>query len=219
MKPDVRVVVERLLRMCAALLAVAAATSWVTPRNVPGKNFVPFGCGAPASPKAGALADFVCSDALARARGLALGLLLSAAVILLISEFLVPRFWGRPWARGISIAAPVAVPLAALSTVRLFQIVASVGADGTLIRCGTPAAPAVDAISELVCGDLAAKERYLSLGGLALAVVLLVGAIYAAASWPGVAPAAEREDGGRVDDEASPQLPDGNTATHPKDRS
>lgn len=185
MSVDPRVAAARFLRLSATLLAIGATLSWITPRNVSGKNLMPFGCGAPASPTTSEIADFVCADALSSAKALSVCLVVSAGLLLLISEAMVPNYWPRPWARGIAMAAPVAVPIMAVSTVRLVSTAGTVGADGTLVRCGTPVAPARDPISRYVCGQLPDTERYLGVGGLILGVVLLIGAIYIAAAWHG----------------------------------
>lgn len=183
MSAQVREGTARWLRVCAALLAIGATLSWITPRNVPGQNLVPFGCGAPSSPRTVELAGFVCSATLSSAKALSVALVVSAGLLLLASEVIVPKFWHRPWGRGLTVVAPVAVPLVAVSVVRLLSTVGTVGADGTLIRCGTAAVPARDAISRYVCGQLADTHRYLALGGVTIGVVLLIGAVYVAGAW------------------------------------
>lgn len=170
--------VVRLLRLGALLLAGAALATWVTPVNVPGRDLVPVGCGAPSSPSLEPLTDFVCGDHVANAKSTTLALLLAAAVLLVIGELVLPRVPLTGWVLTVAAVAVVVVPLLALSVTVLFSTVAQTSADGNLIRCGTPLSPATDAISRSICGQLAARDKTLGLAGVALSVVALVGAAY-----------------------------------------
>lgn len=172
--------ITRLLRIAAAVLIGVAVTVWVTPVNTPGRNLVPVGCGSPASPKTDALSEFVCRDLVGEAKGIAVALAVAAALLLLLSETIVPRLGERRWLRGVALAAVVATPVFALSAASLAATVASTGADGTLIRCGTPLAPATDQISKLLCGQLAASEKSLAFAGMGLALLAVVGGGYIA---------------------------------------
>lgn len=172
----------RYLRVGAAFLASLALMVWVTPVNVPATNWVPFGCGSPAAPASGALAEYVCSSDLANTKTLALVLLVAAGVMLLMSEVAATR-WGRDgWFMGVALVAPLAVPVVAWSVASLFLVVGSVAADGTLIRCGTSVAQAADPISVRLCGQLADRRLNLSLGGMLVGVGALLGAGYVGAA-------------------------------------
>lgn len=172
--------ITRLLRIAAALCLGGALTTWVTPVNVPGKNLVPIGCGSPASPKLDALTDFVCRDLVSGAKGTAVGFAIAAGVLLLLSELVVPQLRQHRWVQGAAVASVAAVPAIALAGARLFGTVATTGADGTPIRCGKPLAQATDAMSALVCGQLAERQRSLALAVMALGVVAILGGAYIA---------------------------------------
>ena len=170
--------IVRLLRVAAAAMAAAALLTWVTPVNAAGRNLVPVGCGSPASPRLDRLTDFVCGDFVSGAKVLALSLLVGAAVLLLLAEVLLPRVPRRGWVPGAALASVVAVPVLAVAVGNLFTTVAGSGADGTLLRCGTPIAPATDRISTALCGQLADREKALSLGAIALAALAVAGGGY-----------------------------------------
>lgn len=168
----------RLLRVAGALLLGAALAIWITPVNAFGRNLIPVGCGSPATPDIEPLADFVCRDHVAGSKAAAVALAVAAAALLLVSEALLPRLSGRSWAAGVALAAVVAVPVLALSMSSLFVKVATSGADGTLVRCGTPLSPSTDRISRSLCGELAAREKSMSLAGVGLSLVALLGGGY-----------------------------------------
>ncbi|KGN32688.1 hypothetical protein N802_17160 [Knoellia sinensis KCTC 19936] len=172
--------IARLLRIAAALLLGAAITVWVTPVNALGSNLVPVGCGSPATPDADPLADFVCRDLVSSAKATSVALAAAGAVLLLLSELVVPRLRGRRWVQGAAVASVLAVPVFALAAASLPVKVASSGADGTLIRCGTPLAPATDVISGAMCGQLADRERSLAFGAMALSLLTILGGGYVA---------------------------------------
>lgn len=184
----------RLLRIAAAVLIGAAITVWVTPLNALGRNLVPVGCGSPASPVLDPLSDFVCRDLVSAEKSLAVALGIAAAVLLLLSEVVVQRLRGRAWLPGVVVASVVAVPVFVLAAATLSTTIASSGADGTLIRCGTPLAPAMDRISQGMCGQLAARDKSLAIGAMALSLLVTLGGGYvasgmAAKQGPGVEPA------------------------------
>ena len=170
--------VLRLLRLAAAVLLGSAILVWVTPVNAPGQNLVPVGCGSPAAPATDPLADFVCRDLVGGAKTVAVALAIAAGVLLLLSELALPRVLRRPWVRGVAVASVLAVPVIALAAASMFATVAASGADGTLIRCGTPLAPAHDTISKQLCGQLPDRDKTLALGATGLALLTLVGAGY-----------------------------------------
>lgn len=170
--------ITRLLRVAGALLIGAALAVWITPVNALGRNLVPVGCGSPATPDIEPLADFVCRDDIAGAKATAVALALSAAVLLLLSEVVVRRLGGKSWIKGVAVASIVAIPVLALSASPLFTKVAASGADGTLIRCGTPLAPSTDKISRSLCGELASRQKSVSLAGVGLSLLALAGAGY-----------------------------------------
>ncbi|GGB67650.1 hypothetical protein N798_14515 [Knoellia flava TL1] len=174
--------VLRLVRVAAAALLGAAILVWVTPVNSLGRNLVPVGCGSPATPTTDELADFVCRDFIGGAKVVAVCLAVAAGVLLLLSELVLPRLRGAAWLPGTAIAALVAVPAITLAVGSLFAIIAGSGADGTLIRCGTPLAPANDVISKSLCGQLADRDKTLAIGVMALSVLAMVGAGYVSAA-------------------------------------
>src|SRR5689334_4198167 len=181
----------RLLRVAAAALLGSAILVWVTPVNAPGQNLVPVGCGSPAAPATDPLADFVCRDLVGGAKTLAVALAIAAGVLLLLSELALPRVLGRPWVRGVALASVLAVPALALATAPMFATVAASAADGRLIRCGTPLAPAHDTISTQLCGQLPDRDKTLALGAIGLALLTLVGAGYVSSAMHPTDPAAE----------------------------
>lgn len=170
----------RLLRVAGALLIGAALVVWITSVNALGRNLVPVGCGSPATPDVEPLADFVCRDHIAGAKATAVALAVAAAVLLLLSEVALPRMGRLPWAKGVALAAIVALPVLALSASPLFTKVAASGADGTLIRCGTPLSPSTDQISKSLCGELASRQKSISLAGVGLSLLALAGGGYVA---------------------------------------
>ncbi|MFW5474268.1 hypothetical protein ACOCJ5_13250 [Knoellia sp. CPCC 206450] len=170
--------VLRLLRVAAAALLGSAILVWVTPVNSLGQNLVPVGCGSPATPVTDELADFVCRDFVGGAKVVAVALAVAAGLLLLLSELVLPRLRGAAWLPGTALAAVVAVPVLTLAVGSLFATVAGSGADGTLIRCGTPIAPATDVISTSLCGQLAEREKTLAIGAVGLALLAMIGAGY-----------------------------------------
>lgn len=174
--------VIRFLRIAAALLAGAAIVLWVTPVNAPGRNLVPVGCGSPASPVTDRLSNYVCRDLVNGVRGETLALLVAAALLLLVSEVVLPRHHIRRWVTGAALGLVVALPCFTIALAALFATVAASGADGTLIRCGTPIAPATDAISSKLCGQLPGRTKALSLGVMGLSLLGTVGAGYVASA-------------------------------------
>ncbi len=171
---------NRLLRVGAAALALVAVALWVTPQNARGRNLLPVGCGSPASPDTARLTDFICRDHLSSAKWWAVALLASAALLLLLSEVVLPRVAARPWLTGASAAAVVGVPAFALAAASLFTTIADEGADGTLVRCGTAFAPSNDAISRALCADLPARQKSLSLFGMGLSALTVLGGAHVA---------------------------------------
>ena len=85
--------------------------------------------------------------------------------------------------RGAMTGAVVAVPLILLSVARLTSEVTGSGADGALIRCGTPLAHATNEISSMMCGQMADQARVESLGAVGVALVVLLGGAYVGAAW------------------------------------
>lgn len=170
----------RLLRVGALLLALCAVAVWVTPVNVLGRNLIPVACGSPAAPDTARLTEFICGAHMSTVRSLAVALVLSAGALVLLSEVILARVAARTWLPTAAVVAVVAVPLFMLSLVSLFTTVAGEGADGTLIRCGTPIAPANDVISRSLCADLPARQKALSLFGMSLSAVTVLGAAYVA---------------------------------------
>lgn len=200
--------IVRLLRVAGALVLGAALATWIAPVNALGRNLIPVGCGSPATPDIEPLADFVCRDYIAGAKSTAVALAIAAAVLLLLSEVLLPRLGGQSWARGVALAATLAIPVLALSMSSLMVKVASSGADGTLIRCGTPLTPSTDRISQSLCGELAARERAVSLTGVGLSLLALLGGAY-------VAKGAPREDENETESEASGSVADSTPEASP----
>lgn len=173
----------RLLRIGALIWAVAALIRWITPVNVAGRNLVPVGCGSPASPRTDELTRYICADDVSGATAQAVALVVAAAALLLMSEVVAPRVRHAVQARGAMVAAVVAAPLLSMSVAGLVSEVTGSGADGALIRCGTPLAQATSEISAIMCGQMADQARAELLGGVALAFVLVVGGAYVGASW------------------------------------
>lgn len=170
----------RLARVGAAALAGIAIVVWVTPVNVRSQSGF-FGCGSPADPRGGGdLVDLVCKTDLDAARLTAVTVLIAAAVVLFLSEFVVPRFAARTWLVGVIVISPLALGLVAISVARLLTTVGGVNPTGSPFRCGTPLQPATDAISNLVCGQLAQTRLSVGVGGLLLGIGLLAGGAYVA---------------------------------------
>lgn len=170
----------RLLRISAALLIAGCLAMWVLPINATGQNLIPVGCGSPATPVTDQLTDFICSDHVGSIKVMVAALLVAAALLLLLSELVLPRLAFRSWLRGAVPAAIIAVPAFALSVSALFVVVASEGADGTLIRCGTPIAPSGDVISKQLCADLPERQKILSLAIMGISLLTVLGAAYVA---------------------------------------
>lgn len=195
--------VVRLLRVGAAALAGAALVVWVTPVNAAGRNLMPVGCGSPASPRLDKLTDFVCSDFISGAKVLSLSLAVGAAVLVLIADAVLPRLGRHGWALGAALAGVVAVPVMAVAVGSLFTTVAGSGADGTLLRCGTPMFPATDRISSALCGQATDRRKALDLGAVALAALVVVGGGYVSS-----ARAAGRTDAGDASASEANATPD-----------
>jgi len=200
------VVVERFLRAfraVAALLTVASAVVWLRPINVPGQNFQPFGCGSAAAPASDDLARLVCDGSVGRFRGIALGLIVAALLVLVVGEMLAkPLGRRRPlvmWA-----LLPAIGGFTDAVTKLLLPIVVH-GADGAKIRCGTPLSPVTDALVRGQCGSVPEGLRATAFGvlvGSALLVGLAFyvgGAVHAGVAHAGLAPAAATPDEGSVD--------------------
>ena len=170
----------RLLRVGSVALALVAVALWVTPQNARGRNLIPVGCGSPATPDTARLTDFICRDHLSTTRFWVVALLVSAALLLLLSEVVLPRVAARPWLTGASTAAVLGVPAFALAAVSLFTSIADEGSDGTLVRCGTAIAPANDAISRALCADRPARQKSLALFGMGLSTLTVLGAAHVA---------------------------------------
>jgi hypothetical protein len=168
--------VQRLTRVVAVALLAAGVFVWLRPVDVPGQNFQPFGCGTPASPMAGQLAEAVCADALAGWRILALCLVVAAAVVLAVGEVVVPR--AGAWSAAAGVGAVLGVPLLALAAWRVTAPVTAYGADGGRAGCGTPLHPTTDPLAAGICASL--PQEALSGGvGLALAgLIAVLGAGY-----------------------------------------
>lgn len=207
--PTPPVWLTRLLRVGAAIAAAAALSLWVTPVNAGGPNLTSFGCGSPASPRSSALVDFVCSDHLGGAKASVVALALAAALLLVISELVLVRIRATRTVLGAAAVAVVAVPVFALATASLFTTVAREGADGALIRCGTPLTPATDAISSRLCGQLPARSKGLALTSMGLALLAIAGGGYVASGGHAVGGPRSPEPG----EEAPP--PDGEAPTPP----
>lgn len=170
----------RLLRISAALLIAGCLALWVLPVNTTGQNLIPVGCGSPATPATDKLTDFICRDHVGSVKVTVAALLVASALLLLLSELVLPRLAFRSWLRGAVPAAVIAVPAFALSVSALFVVVASEGADGTLIRCGTPIAPSGDVISKQLCADLPERQKILSLAVMGGSLLTVLGAAYVA---------------------------------------
>lgn len=168
----------RYLRVVGGLLLALALLAWSTPVNVLGTNLIPFGCGSPAAPTSGELATFVCTNELNHVKTVALVLLLAGGLVLFLSEVVISRWGGAAWTLGLTVAAPFALPLLGWSVASLFTVLGATAADGTLIRCGTAVAPATDAISTSLCGQLVDRRVSLGVGGALLSVAALAGAAY-----------------------------------------
>lgn len=169
---------HRLLRAASLVLVGAALLTWLTPLSVAGKNLQPFGCGSPASPMKGQLATLICGDDITGARYTAFGLLVAAALLLVVSELVAPRLAASPTFRGLAAVLPVALPIAALSAAALFSPVGTEGSDGSLIRCGTALEPATDPFVRGTCGHLPERQKTLAFGGVALSVLLVAAGAY-----------------------------------------
>lgn len=167
---------QALTRVVAVVLLAAAVFVWLRPVDVPGRNFQPFGCGTPASPMAGQLAETVCGDALASLRLLALALLVAAAVVLAVGEAVVPR--AGAWSVTAGVGASVAAPLLALAGWRLLAPVTAYGADGGRAACGTPIRPTAEPLAAGICASLPQQGLADALGLALAAVVALVGVGY-----------------------------------------
>lgn len=168
----------RAARVGAVALTALAILSWITPVNVRSQNGV-FGCGSPADPKGGtALIDLVCVPDLDLWRTHALVLILAAGATLLVSEVLAPRWRDRSWLPGLVVSSPVGFAVVALSTGWLFTVIGGTGPSGAPFRCGTAMAPAVDSLSDLVCGQLADARRTLGLGGIVVGLGILLAGAY-----------------------------------------
>lgn len=168
----------RLLRVASLLMLGGAVLVWVAPLSVPGKNLQPFGCGSPASPMKGQLANLICSYDITGARYAAFGLLGAASLLLVMSELVAPRLAGAPALRGLAVVLPIALPVAALSAAALFSPVGTEAADGSLIRCGTALDPSNDPFVRGTCGHLPERQKTLALGGVALSVFLVGAGAY-----------------------------------------
>lgn len=175
----------RLLRVASLLMLGGALLVWVAPLSVPGKNLQPFGCGSPAAPMKGQLANFICSSDITGARYTAFGLLIAAALLLVVSELVAPRLGGLPALRGLAVVLPVALPVAALSALALFSPVGTEGADGSMIRCGTALEPATDPFVRGTCGHLPERQKTLAFGGVALAALLVAAGAYVTSTGQG----------------------------------
>lgn len=167
----------RVARVGAAALAILATLSWITPVNVRSQSGV-FGCGSPADPKSGTdLIDLVCRTDLDLWRTIALALLLAAGATLFVSEVVAPRWGERDWVPGVVASSPVGFSVMALSIGAMFAVIGGTTPTGSPFRCGTAIAPAADAISTVVCGQLADTRRNLGVGGVVIgAGILLAGA-------------------------------------------
>ena len=200
------VVVERFLRAfraVAALLTVASAVVWLRPINVPGQNFQPFACGSAAAPASDDLARLVCDGSVGRFRGIALGLIVAALLVLVVGEMLAKPL-GRRRPLVMWSLLPAIGGFAYAVTKLLLPIVVH-GADGAKIRCGTPLSPITDALVRGQCGTVPEGLRATAFGvlvGSALLVGLAFyvgGAVHAGAAHAGIAPDSETPDEGSVD--------------------
>lgn len=170
----------RLLRAGSLLALAVAVVAWLAPTSVPGKNLQPFGCGSPATPSKGSLAKAICGDDLTGARYVALALLVVAALLLVASELVAPRLGSHRAFRGLSVVLPFVLPIAAVSVAALFIPVGTEGADGALIRCGTPLDPERDPFVRGTCGYLPERQKVLAFGGLGLSLLVAVSGAYVA---------------------------------------
>ena len=183
--PDIRVMA---MRLCAAIVAVWAVVSWVTPRNVAGKNGVPFACGSPSSPRAGDLPRYICSNSLSDARALAFGLALAAGLMLLVSAAVLPRIREHRPLLGLATAGGMALPLMSTSLIFMLSPVGTYLDDGNPVRCGTPFEPSRDSVSRGLCGDLSDGRRGLLLGVMTSSLVLTAGGYYVGRRMPSEQP-------------------------------
>ena len=173
----------RACRVVAVLLIGSAVAVWLRPITVPGNNLQPFGCGAPASPNGDALAEPVCSTDRARVRWLVLALLLAGILVLTIGEVVVGRLRPRGFERGLAVEALVGVPVFVLGVVAVFAPVVVHGANGTVLRCASPAAPTSEEAMRALCGQatVTALDEAVADAALAAVIVLGVGYVFAAA--------------------------------------
>ena len=176
---------HRYLRAATALVALLALALWLRPLNVVGQNLVPFGCGSAASIVGGELAAYVCAAEVRGARVTVGCLLVAAAVLLVISELVLPQTRVDGWVRGVALMVPLALPLLAFSVAALITTVAAVAADGTLIQCGTAVAPATDDIAAAMCADLPEQRRADGIAGALSALALLMSGAYVTHRRPG----------------------------------
>ncbi|WP_353953643.1 hypothetical protein V6K52_09610 [Knoellia sp. S7-12] len=185
----------RLLRVATLLLFGGALLVWLVPMSVPVKNLQPFGCGSPSAPMPGNLAKAICSDDVSEARYFAYALLAAAALLLLLSELIVPWLSDLAAVRGLAVVAPLALPLTALSFAALFTPVGTEASDGALIRCGTALNPTTEPFMRGTCGLLPERQKTLAIGGMTLSVLLLAGGCYVASGRP------KREEADRLTDD------------------
>jgi hypothetical protein len=169
--------VQRLAALVAALGALVAAYTWLSPLTVPANRGLPFGCGAPFRPNDVGLAGQVCSAGLDGRRSAAVAALVVALVGVLVAVLLqlATGAVGRSLTR-LGLGLLVAAPLAAAAAVVLLSPLQVRSADGaTVVSCGRAAAPTVDPFAAGLCADVPGETRGQGLALAGAAVLLGIG--------------------------------------------